>query len=278
MEDPDHSRRFGGLARLYGEPALLTLHHARVAVVGVGGVGSWAAEALGRSGVGQLTLFDLDHIAPSNTNRQVHTLVEAYGRAKVEAMRDRLLAINPRCTVDAVDDFVTPENVVELISADLDAVIDCADGVRAKVALIAHCKGLRVPVVTCGAAGGKTDPTALRVDDLARTTQDPLLAKVRQRLRKDYGFPRDRKFDVSAVYSSQPMRWPDAACDPVGGLSEPTGGTNEVPMPQSNAGTGRRNEAPQGLSCAGYGSIVTVTASMGFFAAARIITLLTGDA
>jgi tRNA A37 threonylcarbamoyladenosine dehydratase len=277
LEDIDLERRFGGLARLYGDEGVARLRQAHVCIVGVGGVGSWAAEALGRSGVGALTLIDMDHVAESNTNRQIHALDGAYGRAKVEAMGERLHAINPACSLHLVDDFATPDNLAELIAPGrIQAVVDGTDGVRAKAALIDYAVRSAMHVVTCGAAGGKTDPSALRIDDLSRTEQDPLLAKVRKRLRNTYGFPRgERRFGVSAVYSPQPMRWPAAACAP-GGAADPTNGEDILAPEESNRSGGRR-AAPQGLNCAGFGSVVTLTASMGLFAAARIISLLTGE-
>lgn len=254
---PDDSRRFGGLARLYGEAGRARLAAAHVAVVGIGGVGSWAAEALARSGVGRLTLIDLDHVAESNINRQIHACDASLGQAKVEAMRERIAGYNPACQVTVVDDFVTVENCAELLGGGFDYLIDAIDAVRVKVAMIAFCRGAGVPVVTCGAAGGQIDPTQIRVDDLSRTIQDPLLAKVRGQLRKVHGFTRDpkKKFGVEAVFSTEPLRYPtpDAACEvPVGGVAA----------------------GPAGLNCAGFGSIVTVTASVGLFAAARALNAL----
>lgn len=250
----DRARRFGGVARLYGDAAVLRFASAHVAVIGIGGVGSWAAEALARSGIGTITLVDLDHIAESNTNRQIHALGDAYGMAKVEAMGARIRAINPAALVHLVDDFVTTDNAAALLARGFDLVLDCIDQVQAKAALITHCRALHVPVVTCGAAGGRVDPTRIRTDDLARVQGDPLLAKLRYRLRREHGFPpesasgRVRKFGVTAVYSDEPVRKPLAAC--------------------------AVTDAPQGLSCAGYGSSVTVTAPMGFAAAAVALATL----
>jgi tRNA threonylcarbamoyladenosine dehydratase len=244
----DSARRFGGIARLYGSSALGRLAAAHVCVVGIGGVGSWAAEALARSGVGRLTLIDLDHVAESNLNRQVHALEGTLGQAKVLAMRQRIAEINPACEVATVEEFVTAENVGTLLPR-CAALVDAIDQVRAKAALIAYCRDAALPMVTTGAAGGKADPAAIRVDDLARTSQDPLAAKLRASLRRDYGFPRDpkKKFGVECVYSLEPIQRPDAeACE---------------------AGAA----APQGLSCAGYGSSVCVTAGFGFAAASRIL-------
>lgn len=253
MSSPDHSRRFGGISRLYGEFALARLSAAHVCVVGIGGVGSWAAEALARSGVGRLTLIDLDHVAESNLNRQIHALEQTLGQAKVLAMKERIAGINPDCALTTIEEFVTPENAAALLPP-CDCVVDAIDQVRPKAALIAHCRSAAIPVVTTGAAGGKSDPAQLRVDDLSRTSQDPLAAKLRSTLRRDYGFPRDpkKKFGVECVYSLEPVRRPEAAaCD----VDEP---------------------GLQGLSCAGYGSSVCVTASFGLAAASRALALIAG--
>jgi len=249
----DAERRFGGVVRLYGGGALARLSAAHVCVVGIGGVGSWAAEALARSAVGRITLIDLDHVAESNTNRQIHALDGEFGRAKVSAMAARILAINPQCRVTEIEDFVTAENVAVLLPP-CDAVLDAIDNVRAKAALIAHCRRVGVPVVTTGGAGGRRDPTRIQVADLARTEQDALASKLRSRLRREYGFPRESKngFDVDCVFSTEPIvRPPDdgPACE----LDE---------------------RGLQGLNCAGYGSAVTVTACFGLTAAARVLERL----
>ena len=248
----DPARRFGGVARLYGASALEALQRAHVCVVGIGGVGSWAAEALARSGVGRITLVDLDHVAESNINRQAHALDATLGQAKVVAMRERMLAINPLARVEVVEDFVTPDNVHELMQG-YDVVIDAIDNVYAKIAMVLACRRARIPLVMAGGAGGKTDPRCIRVGDLSRTEQDPLLSKVRKRLRAEHGFPRNpaRRFDVEAVYSMEPLRQPDA-CDAEG---------------EDGASGG----VLYGLSCAGYGSSMAVTASVGLFAAARAL-------
>lgn len=249
--DADIARRFGGVARLFGAPGYARIQAAHVVVVGVGGVGSWTAEALARSGVARLTLIDLDHIAESNTNRQIHALGDAYGQSKVEAMAQRIAAINPLSQVHCVEEFVDADNVSRLLPAGCaSVVIDCIDQVRAKAALVAWCQSQALPVVVCGAAGGRLDPTRIRVDDLARASGDPLIAKLRYRLRRDYGFAREGarrpRFHVPAVFSDE-----------------------QVQMPQATA-AGQHAEQPpmNGLACAGYGSAVTVTAPLGFAAAA----------
>jgi tRNA A37 threonylcarbamoyladenosine dehydratase len=262
IDDTDYARRFGGVARLYGAPALARFEGAHVCVIGIGGVGSWAVEALARNAIGTLTLIDLDHIAPSNTNRQIHALGDAYGQAKVEAMAARVRAINPRCTVHAVDDFLTVENIGTLLGDHLDYVIDAIDAVAVKTVLIAHCRRHKLPLITCGSAGGQLDPTRVRVVDLSRTVQDPMLAKVRGNLRRHYGFARNpkRKFGIDAVYSDEPLQYPDAA------PAHDGDDENDV-VPAA---------APQGLACAGFGSSVCVTSTFGMAAAATALRALAG--
>ena len=269
--DPQlNARRFGGVNRLYGVEALSRLSRSHAFVIGIGGVGSWAAEALARSGVGRLTLVDLDHVAESNFNRQLHALESTQGQAKVEAMAQRIAQINPHCDVRCIDDFLTPENVAEIIGNDPQTlVLDAMDQVAAKVALIAWCKCHKQTVVTCGAAGGKLRGELVQVADLSETTQDPLLAKVRTGLRRDHRFPagqlkpassgksvgknagnKKSRFGTQAVYSTEAVKRPvqeGDRCTPF----DPTGG------------------AP--LACAGYGSLVTVTAVFGMVAAGLLI-------
>ena len=251
----DISRRFSGLARLYGNDAPAQLAQGHIAVAGLGGVGSWCAEALARSGVGQLTLIDLDHIAESNINRQVHALTDTLGQSKVQAMAQRIEGINPACRLTVVDDFVAPENVSTVFDSGVQVVIDCTDQIIAKVAMILEARRRRIPVVVCGGAGGKTDLLALKADDLAFSTNDALLAKLRHVLRRHHGFPkggaaggkarrRVPKMGVRVIWFDQaavlPAEWQNG----------------EMP-----AG------APQGISCAGYGSAVALTATMGLVAA-----------
>ena len=261
-----NTRRFGGINRLYGASALERLAQSHAVVIGIGGVGSWAAEALARSGFGRLTLVDLDHIAESNFNRQLHALETTQGQAKVEAMAERIAQINPLCRVHCVDDFLTPENLAEIIGTDSQTlVLDAMDQVAVKVALIAWCKRHKQTIVTCGAAGGKLRGELVHVADLSETTQDPLLAKVRTGLRRDHHFPagqlkpagtgrnagnKKTRFGIQAVYSTEAVKRPvqdGASCAPF----DPTGG------------------AP--LACAGYGSLVTVTAVFGMVAAGLLI-------
>ena len=246
----DLERRFGGVARLYGQQGAERLRGAHVCVIGIGGVGSWSAEALARTGVGRITAVDLDMVAESNTNRQIHALGEVYGQAKVDAMAQRIRDINSACTVECIEDFVTPDNVATLLDRDFSVVIDAIDQVRAKAAMIAYCRRRGTPIVVAGAAGGQIDPTRVTAGDLSQTVQDPLLAKLRSTLRRDHGFPRDgkKKFGVTAVYSTEPLRYPDSACS--------------------------AERGPAGLNCAGFGSSVCVTSVFGMVAAARAIDLI----
>ena len=237
--DDDHDRRFGGLDRLYGEGARLTLHCARVAVVGVGGVGSWAVEALARSGIGRLTLIDFDHVAVSNVNRQIQALQSTLGMAKTAALNTRIADINPACRVTPVEDFLTVDNLRELIAPGaFDVVIDACDEAKVKTALIVHARFNKIPLIVCGAAGGKQDALKLRRDDLGRVTHDALLARIRTALKKEFNIhPRGNgKFGVTCVYLEEPSQR------------------------SSSCATGD-------LNCSGYGSAVTVTAAMGFAAA-----------
>jgi len=241
-------RRFGGLARLYGVQGAERIRQAHVAVVGIGGVGSWAAEALARSGVGQLTLIDLDHVAESNINRQIHALTGTVGQAKVLAMRDRIAQIHPGCTVHCVDDFATPENWPGLLPHRVDAVIDACDQVKAKTAIAAWAQAAGLLHIAVGAAGGKRHAHKVDIDDLAQTTHDPLLAQVRYRLRKHHRAARDgKKMGVTCVFSREAVAAPDASCNIEGD------------------GT---------LNCHGYGSVVTVTGTFGQCAAGWVLDQL----
>lgn len=253
----DFERRFGGVRRLYGEAGLARLRAAHVCVIGIGGVGSWAAEALARNAVGHITLIDLDHIAESNVNRQLHAVEGEFGKAKVTAMAERIWSINPGCQVHQVEDFVTVENVAAMLDNKPDVVLDAIDDARAKVALAAYCRKQKLSLVMTGGAGGRLDPTRIRTVDLAHVAGDRLLAKVRNSLRRDHGFPRasvnakkaPAKFGIPCIYSDEPVIRPDAACD-------------------------MENESLSGLNCAGYGSTVCVTAPFGMAAAAAALSLL----
>lgn len=253
--------RFGGIARLYGVEGLERLARAHVAVVGIGGVGSWAAEALARSGVGEISLFDLDDVCITNTNRQAHTLMETVGQAKVDVMAQRIQAINPACWVHAVADFVSQETMAQYMTEELDFVVDCIDSVQAKAALIAWCKRRKIQMITTGGAGGQIDPTQIRVGDLNKTFNDPLASRVRSLLRSEYGFSRTagRHYSVPCVFSTEQLRYPN-----------PDG---SVCLSKSFLGDGVK------LNCAGgFGAAMTVTASFGLVAAARAIDKLVAGA
>ena len=245
-------QRFGGIARLYGQPALHTFRNTHVTVVGIGGVGTWVAEALARSGIGTVTLIDMDDICVTNTNRQLHALASTIGQQKIDVMAARLKDINPELEVHCVDDFLDTDNILQLIHADCDLVIDAIDTTHVKAALIASCKRRKQLLVTVGSAGGKLDPRQITSGDLSRTVNDPLLAKVRNTLRRQYNFSRNPKrvFSVEAVYSTEQMTYPSAdgsTCQSKEGLSE---GVK--------------------LDCSGgFGSATMVTASFGFVAVSR---------
>lgn len=266
-------RRFGGVIRLFGHAGYQRLANAAVAVVGLGGVGSWAVEALARSGVGELLLIDLDHVAESNINRQLHALDATLGASKAEVMRARVAQINPSCRVALIDDFVSEQNVAELIGSSVHAVIDAIDQVAAKAALIALARGRGQPIIVCGGAGGRTDSLALARADLAHTTGDPLLAAVRARLRRHYGFaPAAAKpnraagaFGVTAIYSTEPLAGGAAA---LAGIDDAVA---SAPV-DSDAAPMVSGGAP--LSCSGYGSLASVTAAIGMAAAGDLINRL----
>jgi tRNA A37 threonylcarbamoyladenosine dehydratase len=211
MVDTDLSQRFDGIDRLYGRGSAARLSGAHVGVVGVGGVGSWAVEALARSGVGRLTLIDADEVCVSNVNRQSHALEGNFGRAKVDVLAERLRAIRPGIEVRPVAQFLTPTNLQELVGGGgFDLLLDACDAFRVKVETVAWCRRRKQPLVVVGSAGGRTDPTQVRVRDLSRTEHDALLALVRRKLRGEFGFPRnrDRYFGVPAVYSLENVRYP----------------------------------------------------------------------
>lgn len=251
--------RFAGIDRLYGRGALARLQQRHVCVVGIGGVGSWAAEALARSGIGRLTLIDADDICVSNTNRQVHAVAGQYGQQKVDATAARMRAINPEIRIDTIARFLTRENLVELLSRDHDAVLDACDSLRVKVEMIAFCRRRKLPLVVVGAAGGRTDPTKLQVRDLSRTEHDAMLALIRKRLRADHAFPRnkDRYFGVPAVYSLENVRYP-----------HPDGSVCGV-RPQVGP------DAALKLDCGmGLGAATHVTGAFAFAAVGKLLELL----
>lgn len=286
----DTERRFGGLQRLYGSDANKRLANAHVAVAGIGGVGSWAAEALARSGVGALTLIDLDHIAPSNVNRQVHALDATFGQSKVVAMAERIRGITPHCRLHLVDDFVEPENIEQTLAGRFSVIIDATDQVKAKIAMVLHARRQGHGLIVCGGAGGKTNPLALRAGDLAQATHDALLARVRNELRRHHGYPRGGtsagksakrppRMNVRVLWVDEPARRPALleACDVA---PAETGSTASVQLNTQGLSSGVTTTpahilpAPQGLSCAGYGSVITVTATMGLVAANEAMNMV----
>lgn len=238
-------RRFAGVTRLLGVEARQRLQNASVCVAGVGGVGSWTVEALVRSAVGRLTIIDMDHVAESNMNRQLTALEPHLGRAKIDVLVDRATQINPACVLTPVDACVTVDNVAELVSVEHDWVIDCIDSFRIKAAMIAFCRRRGQSLITVGGAGGQVDPTRIRISDLRRTEQDPLLARTRRLLRQDYGFPSNpkRRFGVPCVWSDEPQAAPPTACGPT----------------------------DSSLNCGGLGSCMPVTATYGLVAAAYVM-------
>jgi tRNA threonylcarbamoyladenosine dehydratase len=267
MLPPDQERRFGGLARLYGIAGAQRIRQAHIIIVGLGGVGSWAAEAAARSGVARLSLVDLDHIAESNINRQVHALDNTLGMAKVKAMRERIAHINPDCKVDCVEEFVDADNWPGLLGFESDfewttvAVIDACDQVKAKTAMAAWAIKNKAMFISVGAAGGKRLAHQVDIEDLSLVTHDPLLAQMRNRLRKEHGAARDKKkIGVACVFSREAVMHPGALAVAVNRE------TGDAP-PDASA-------APQSdatLNCHGYGSVVTVTSTFGLCAAGWVL-------
>jgi len=245
--------RFGGIQRLYGEQQADLLTQAHFCVIGIGGVGSWVAEALARTGLGNITLIDLDDLCVTNINRQIHALTDTIGESKTEAMSARLKQINPEINVTEIDDFLTTDNLFEYIK-DFDYVIDCIDQVKVKAALIYHCKRNKLPIITLGGAGGQTDPSEIKFGDVAKTTNDPLLSKVRYLLRKQYNFTTNpkRKFGIDCVFSTEQLVYPST--------------DGSVCNSKQNA------DGSLTMDCAnGFGSATMVTGSFAFYAASKSI-------
>ena len=250
----DLQLRFGGIARLYGETGLSQFLRSHITVVGIGGVGSWVAEAFARCGIAHITLIDLDDICVSNTNRQIHALNGQYGQLKVDAMAERIRAIHPACQVTTIQDFISLDNLSEYLTPQTHYVVDAIDQVKVKAAMIAHCYRLNIPIMTIGGAGGRLDPSCIRRADLAFTKQDPLLAKVRAILRREYGFPRDtkKKFKIDCVYSEEPIRYPQA--------------DGSICMQKPTSAEGGRLDCQTGL-----GTSMVVTATFGLMASAYVL-------
>ena len=242
VTEDEYTRRFAGIGRVYGAARLTDFERAHVMVIGIGGVGSWAAEALARTAIGELTLVDMDILVASNINRQLPALTDTLGLEKTQAMAARIRSINPRIKLNIIDDFLSVDNVVTLLATSPDVVLDCIDDVKAKIALILHCRQHKIPLVVSGSAGGKIDPLSIRVGDLAQTEYDPMLAKIRRTLRHDYNMCKKTKdkFRVTCVYSTEQPYQPDTCT---------TGG----------------------LQCGGYGSATVMTASMGLVTVAEVL-------
>lgn len=267
----EYSLRFGGIARLYGEHGANVLQQSNFCVVGIGGVGSWIAEALARNGIGNITLIDLDDICTTNVNRQIHALTDTIGDSKVEIMSDRIQQINPDCNVSIVEDFVTIENLAKLLSPEnakpFDYIIDAIDSADIKTRMIAYCRRNKIPIITIGGAGGQVDPSQIAIADLSKTYQDPLLAKVKNQLRREFNFPRadaktanKRKFSVDAVFSIEQLRYPSSS----------QAGEVCLAKPDKTDGQGATR-----LDCqSGFGATSHVTATFAFFAVGRAIDKL----
>ncbi|MDQ3059888.1 MAG: tRNA threonylcarbamoyladenosine dehydratase [Pseudomonadota bacterium] len=262
----DTERRFGGLARLYGAAGAARIRAAHIVVVGLGGVGSWAAEAAARSGVARLTLVDLDHIAESNINRQVHALGTTLGQAKVQAMRERIAQINPDCRVECIEEFVDAGNWAGMVPLGDDfergqfGVIDACDQVRAKTAMAAWAIRNRLIFISVGAAGGKRLAHRAEIEDLSLVTHDPLLAQMRNRLRKEHGAARQGKIGAACVFSREPVLQPVAVC---------AGG--DLPSEDLPVQAAAPAQTDGSLNCHGYGSVVSVTATFGLCAAGWVL-------
>lgn len=246
----NYEQRFGGIGRLYTPEGLAKLRQSHVCVIGIGGVGSWAVEALARTGIGKITMIDMDDICVTNINRQIHAMTGTVAQLKTEAMKERVERINPECVVEIIDDFISPENIPEYLNRGYDYVLDAIDSVRTKAALIAYCKRNKIKLITTGGAGGQTDPSQIQIADLSKTIQDPLASRVRSLLRKEYNFSQNpkRKFGIDCVFSTQPLIFPKM---------------------------GEGCEVSATMNCAnGFGAVTMVTAIFGFFAVSRLVDKL----
>lgn len=245
IEQDDYQRRFAGTNKIYGELAFQKFQSAHVMVIGIGGVGSWAVEALARSGIGHLTLVDMDVVASSNINRQLAALSSTLGMEKIDVMAQRCREINPLIKIDVIDDFLSEDNIKTILASSPDIVLDCIDDVKAKLALALYCRFQKIPLIVSGGAGGKVDPSQIRVADLSRTEQDPMLAKLRNQLRRK-GICKNvkEKFGLTCIYSLEQPKLADNSC------------------------------AAAGLHCGGYGSAVAVTNTFAMFAVAEVLKKL----
>ncbi len=259
-EKEDYHARFAGIGRLYGQKLYALLPGVHITVIGIGGVGSWTVEALARTGVGKITLIDLDDICMTNTNRQLHTLVETVGQMKVEVMAERIQKINPILKVNPILDFITKDNMSTLIPSDTHVIVDAIDSLQSKAALANFCREQSISLVTIGGAGGKQDPTLVRSGDLSESTQDNLLKRLKKKLRKDYDFPRTDSMGISCVYSTERAVYP--------------GADGEVCFKDA-----LEDKSQAKLDCAeGMGTVSFATASFGFAAASEAIKILKAHA
>lgn len=245
LQDDEYDRRFAGVAKIYGDDSFYHYENSHVMVIGIGGVGSWAVEALARTGIGEVTIVDMDVVAASNINRQLPAMTTTLGREKIEIMAERCRAINPRIKVNLIDDYLSPENVKEILAGNPDIILDCIDDVKAKFALMLHCRFNKIPLIVSGGAGGKLDPLKIRVADLSKTEQDPMLAKLRTQLRaKGICKKPKEKFGITCVYS----------------IDNPFSSADVCPS--------------AGLRCGGYGSAVVVTSSFAMVAVSEVLKKL----
>ncbi|UOH74582.1 tRNA threonylcarbamoyladenosine dehydratase [Acinetobacter schindleri] len=245
LQDDEYDRRFAGVAKIYGDDSFHHYENSHVMVIGIGGVGSWAVEALARTGIGEVTIVDMDVVAASNINRQLPAMTTTLGREKIEIMAERCRAINPRIKVNLIDDYLTPENVKEILAGKPDIILDCIDDVKAKFALMLHCRFNKIPLIISGGAGGKLDPLKIRVADLSKTEQGPMLAKLRAQLRaKGICKKPKEKFGITCVYS----------------IDNPFSSADVCPS--------------AGLRCGGYGSAVVVTSSFAMVAVSEVLKKL----
>ena len=245
LQNDEYERRFAGVAKIYGEDSFNHYEHSHVMVIGIGGVGSWAVEALARTGLGELTLVDMDVIAASNINRQLPAMTTTLGHEKIQVMAERCRAINPRIKINLIDDYLTADNIQDVLANTPDLILDCIDDVKAKFALMLHCRFNKIPLIVSGGAGGKLDPLKIRVADLSKTEQDPMLAKLRTQLRsKGICKKPKEKFGITCVYS----------------IDNPFSSAEVCPS--------------AGLRCGGYGSAVVVTSSFAMVAVSEVLKKL----
>lgn len=249
-----YQQRFSGIGRLYGQNALRLFARSHICVIGIGGVGSWAAEALARTGIGRITLIDMDDVCVTNTNRQIHASHSTVGQLKTDVMSERIKQINPDCQITCIDDFITPDNVTHYLSQPFDYVIDAIDSVRPKAALLAYCRRNKIPVITTGGAGGQIDPTQIKVIDLAKTIQDPLAAKLRERLKNDFNIVKNSKgkLGIDCVFSTEQLTYPQA--------------DGSVCHVKQNADGALKMDYSSG-----FGAVTMVTASFGFIAVSHVL-------